>query len=166
MASRRTLAIAAGVVLAGLLVGQAWAAERPAPVSAPASQPASAPAPSDRLALWDANRLDYRTRDEISLPWAQMAASILILIVLGAAALMVTRKVLPRLRPPAGRSVRVIETTYVAPRQALHLVEVAGRRYLLAGNKEGLSMLTEVGGSFEQHVQERLKQTRHEEPST
>ncbi len=179
MVSRRRLTVTAGVVLAGLLVHLAISApaastpsvsvstragEAPARPG-PASQPASAPAPSQGPSFWAGDKLDYRTREDLSLPWAQMAASILVLVVLGAAALLVTRKVLPRIRPAAGRTVRVIETTYVAPRQALHLVEVGQKRYLLAGTKDGLSLLSEVAGGFEEHVRRQLKPPEPEEPS-
>ena len=130
----------------------------------PASQPATKP--KDRSVTWQSDKLDYHTRDDISMPWTKMLASLMILIALGVVALIVTRKVLPRIRPGAGRNLRVIETTYLAPRQAVHLVQVGTRQYLLASGKDGVTLLTEVSATFEEHVQDQLaKGPKPQEPA-
>jgi len=38
----------------------------------------------------------------------------------------------------------VVETIYLEPRKALHLVRVGGQKFLLAASREGLSVLAEV----------------------
>jgi hypothetical protein len=37
-----------------------------------------------------------------------------------------------------------VETIYLEPRKALHLVRVGGQKFLLAASREGLSVLAEV----------------------
>jgi flagellar biogenesis protein FliO len=64
---------------------------------------------------------------------------------LGVAALYLSKKVLPRMVNTAGREIRIIETTCLGPRKALHLVEVGGQRLLIASTSESITMLTSVG---------------------
>jgi len=47
-----------------------------------------------------------------------------------------------------GREVRVIETTCLGPRKALHLVEVGSQRLLIASTNDSVTMLTHVGDTW------------------
>ena len=82
--------------------------------------------------------------DPADLLW-QMLAYVLLILVLGAVALVVVKKVLPRLRTTTGKSISVVETVYLAPRQTLHLLQVGGRRLLVGCTREGISMLADLG---------------------
>jgi len=75
----------------------------------------------------------------------RMLLSVGIVIVLGVVALYLSKTVLPRMAHPAGREIRVVETTYLGPRKALHLVEVGGQRLLIGSTGESITMLTSVG---------------------
>jgi len=88
-----------------------------------------------------------------SLTGTTLYASLLVIIV-GGVALVVIKRVLPRL---AGRGLggsfvgsknqkqmRVLETTHLGPRKALHLVEVSGRKLLLAGCGDQVKLLADV----------------------
>jgi len=75
----------------------------------------------------------------------RMMLAVGIVVVLGAAALYLSKRVLPRVTHPAGREIRIVETTYLGPRKALHLVEVGGQRLLIASAGETVAMLTPVG---------------------
>ena len=72
----------------------------------------------------------------------RMILALGVVIVLGGVALYASRKVLPRAINPAGREIRIIETTYLAPRKALHLIEVGAQRLLIASTIDGITMLT------------------------
>jgi len=76
----------------------------------------------------------------------QMLAYVLVILVLGAAAIIVVRKVLPRLRAATGKRISVLETVYLSPRQTVHLLQVGKQRFLVAGTRERISMLAELAG--------------------
>lgn len=86
----------------------------------------------------------------------RMLVSVGIVAGLGLAALYLSKKVLPRVANPAGREIRIIETTGLGPRKALHLVEVGGQRLLIASTSDRITMLSPVGEAWldvpKQHV--------------
>ena len=88
-------------------------------------------------------------RDDASKVLWKMLASALVILVVGAAALIVTRRLLPRLRAAGGRKISVLETAHIGPRRAVHLVQVGRRQFLLGSTREGIGMLSEVTPSFE-----------------
>jgi flagellar biosynthetic protein FliO len=63
---------------------------------------------------------------------------------LGAAAIYVSKRFLPKLTNLPGKQIRVVETTHLGPRKALHLVEVSGRRLVLGSTAEHITMLADV----------------------
>ena len=75
----------------------------------------------------------------------RMMVAVGVVIALGVAALYVSKRVLPRMAHPAGREIHVVETSYLGPRKALHLVEVGGQRWLIASTNDNVSMLAPVG---------------------
>ncbi len=78
----------------------------------------------------------------------RMMLSVGIVIVLGAAALYLSKRVLPRIAHPAGREIRLLETTCLGPRKALHLVEVGGQRLLIGSSSDRITMLTSIGEAW------------------
>jgi flagellar biogenesis protein FliO len=80
----------------------------------------------------------------------QMLVLVLVILVLGGIAWYVFKKFLPRMRyGSSGRKIRIVETSYINPRQSVHLVEVGTRKLLLAGSKEGLQLLRDVTDAFD-----------------
>jgi flagellar biogenesis protein FliO len=67
--------------------------------------------------------------------------------VLGAAAIFVVKRLLPRLGISQGRQVRVLETVYLGPRKSLYVVQVGDRTLLVSGTRERLGLLADVTGS-------------------
>ncbi len=78
----------------------------------------------------------------------RMTLSVALVIGLGAAALYLSKKVLPRVTNTMGREIRVIETTCLGPRKALHLVEVGNQRLLIASTSDHVTMLSHVGDAW------------------
>ncbi|HSV98618.1 MAG TPA: flagellar biosynthetic protein FliO [Sedimentisphaerales bacterium] len=76
----------------------------------------------------------------------RMALAIVVVGGLGGLALYLSKRVLPRAINPPGREIRIIETTYLGPRKALHLVEVGPRRLLLASTADTITMLAPLDG--------------------
>jgi len=76
----------------------------------------------------------------------KMMLSVGLVLGLGGAALYLSRRVLPRVTKPGGRQIRVLETSFLGPRKALHLVEVDGRRLLLASTSDRVTLLAGLSG--------------------
>ncbi len=74
-------------------------------------------------------------------------AAVLIILVLGAAAVFVVKRVLPRLGISQGRRITVLETVYLGPRKSLHMVRVGERTLLVSGTRERLGLLADVTDS-------------------
>lgn len=85
--------------------------------------------------------------DMSKLLW-QMLAYVLVILVLGGAMIFVVKRVLPKLRTVRGKSISVVETIYLGPRQSVHLLQVGRQRLLIAGTREQISMLAEVTEAF------------------
>lgn len=80
--------------------------------------------------------------------FVKMMLSVVLIIGLGGAALYLSRRILPRVTHAAGKEVRVLETTYLGPRKALHLIEVGGQRLLLASTSDHVTMLAPVNEAW------------------
>jgi flagellar biosynthetic protein FliO len=78
----------------------------------------------------------------------RMMLSVGLIAALGVAALYLSRKVLPKVVNAPGREIRVLETTYLGPRKALHLVEVAQQKLLLASTNDRITTLAHVGDTW------------------
>jgi flagellar biogenesis protein FliO len=84
----------------------------------------------------------------------QMFASMLVILALGGVAILIIKKVLPKLGPIAakggvlsrGGHLRVIETVRLGPQRQVHLLEVDGRRYLVGHTATNITLLAEVPG--------------------
>jgi len=63
---------------------------------------------------------------------------------LGVVALYLSKKVLPRVTNSAGREIRIVETTCLGPRKALHLVEIGAQRLLIASAGDSVTMLAHL----------------------
>jgi len=78
----------------------------------------------------------------------KMMLSVVLVIALGAAALYVSKKVLPRVAHAPGKEIHVLETAYLGPRKALHLVEVGSQRLLIASTNDNVTMLAHVNEAW------------------
>ncbi|MEA3367464.1 MAG: flagellar biosynthetic protein FliO [Planctomycetota bacterium] len=74
-------------------------------------------------------------------------AAVLVILVLGAAAVFVVKRLLPRLGASQGRRITVLETVYLGPRKNLYVVQVGERTLLVSGTRERLGLLADVTGS-------------------
>jgi flagellar biogenesis protein FliO len=81
-------------------------------------------------------------------PMWRMVASILVVIALGVLAFVVVKRLLPRIKRVSGKRVSVLETTYIGPRKAVHLVQVGSRKLLLASSSDRVVKLDDVTGAF------------------
>jgi len=74
----------------------------------------------------------------------KMVLSILVVIAFSIGAIYLSKKLLPKLANHQGKQIRVIETSYIAPRKGLHLIQIGSRRLLVASTNDTVTMLADV----------------------
>lgn len=127
------------------------------PASAPATSPASAPAtqaaasaPVIPMPVYGGKASTSAGDDQGKLLW-EMASRLAIVLAMAVVALLVIKKLLPRLGKGSVLSkkhVRIVETTYLGPKKTLHVVEIGTKRYLLAGCGDQVRFMTDVTEAF------------------
>jgi flagellar biosynthetic protein FliO len=78
----------------------------------------------------------------------QMMLAVLIVIALGVAAIYVSKKLLPKITSLPGKEIRVVETVYLGPRKAVHVLEVGERRFLIGSTNENVTKLADITGDL------------------
>jgi flagellar biogenesis protein FliO len=78
----------------------------------------------------------------------RMMLAVGLILGLGAVALYLSKRALPRVGKAGGKEIHVLETAYLGPRKALHLVEVSGQRLLIASTSDRVTMLTSVNETW------------------
>jgi len=74
----------------------------------------------------------------------KMMVSVLFLIALGAAAIYVSRRFLPKITNLPGKEIRIAETVHLGPRKAVHLLEIGNRRLLIGSTNENITRLADL----------------------
>ena len=75
--------------------------------------------------------------------------AVFVVIVLGAAAIYLSKKLLPRFTQLSGKRIRVIETVHLGNRKTIHLLEIGTQQLLIGSTTEKITMLSDVTGSFD-----------------
>ncbi|MHC4456525.1 MAG: flagellar biosynthetic protein FliO [Planctomycetota bacterium] len=70
--------------------------------------------------------------------------SVLLVVALGAVAIYVSKKFLPRISNLSGKEIRVIETVHLGPRKFVHLLQVGNQRFLIGSTNENVTKLADV----------------------
>lgn len=115
------------------------------PTSLPTSMPTSLPAP--RPGGLPTNFTPNGGGDPTGLMW-QMLSTGLVILALGGLALFAMKKILPKISRATGKRISVLETAYLGPRKAVHLIQVGARKLLVASSPEGVVMLDDMTGAF------------------
>lgn len=137
------------VVLLAIIVvgGAAFMVVSPSPTSGEQKSENSKPA-ANSLFINDPNLL---TTANINLGGSElffkMIISILFVVVLCAAAVYVSKKLLPR-AGLTGKEMRIIETVHLGPRKAVHLLKIGSQRLLIGSTSENITKLADVTGLF------------------
>ena len=74
--------------------------------------------------------------------------AVLFVVALGAAAVYVSKKLLPKLTNLPGKEIRVVETVHLGPRKAVHVLEIGGRRLLIGSTNENVTKLADITDGF------------------
>ena len=70
--------------------------------------------------------------------------AVLFLVVLGAGAIYVSKKFLPKIANLPGKEIRIAETVYLGQRKAVHLLEIGNRRLLIGSTNENITRLADL----------------------
>jgi len=70
--------------------------------------------------------------------------AVLLVIVMGIAAIFLTKKFLPKLTNISGKEIRIIETVHLGSRKSVHLLEIGKRRLLIGSTYENISKLADL----------------------
>jgi len=74
----------------------------------------------------------------------KMMFSVLFLVVLGVAAIYVSKRFLPKITKLPGKEIRVAETVHLGQRKAVHLLEIVNRRLLIGSTNENITRLADL----------------------
>ncbi len=69
---------------------------------------------------------------------------VVLVAVLGAAAIYVSKKFLPKITNLPGKKIRVIETAHIGPRKMVHLLKIGNQRLLIGSTNESITKLADV----------------------
>jgi len=130
MARRCTIAALATLCLLLAIPPAAGAA-------ATSAQPPATPDPKPTFGRQD---------DDFGKVVAQSLGAVFLILLLGALAILVVKRLLPRIGVTQGRRIRVLETVYLGPRRSLHMVRIGDRILLIGGAHDGLSLLSDLTG--------------------
>lgn len=70
--------------------------------------------------------------------------AILLVVVLGAAAIYASRKILPKIANLPGKEIRIVETAHLGPRKAVHLVKIGEQQLLIGSTNENITTLAHI----------------------
>jgi len=74
----------------------------------------------------------------------KMMLSVLLVIVLGVAAIYICRKLLPGITNPLKGQIRILETVHLGRNCAVHLIGIGNQQLLIGSTNEGITMLAEL----------------------
>ena len=74
----------------------------------------------------------------------KMMFAVLFVVVLGVAAIYISKKFLPRIANLPCKKIQVIETVHLGPRKAVHLLKIGHQRFLVGSTSESITKLADV----------------------
>ena len=74
----------------------------------------------------------------------KMMFAVLLVVVLGVAAVYVSKKFLPKITNLSGKKIRVVETVHLGPRKTVHLLKIENRHLLIGSTTESITLLAEI----------------------
>jgi len=78
----------------------------------------------------------------------KMILMVLLVVVFGAAALYLSKKLLPRFSRLSGKRIQVSETVHLGPHKAIHLIKIGKQTFLIGSTNENITKLADVTGQF------------------
>lgn len=76
----------------------------------------------------------------------KMMIMVLLVVVFGAAAIYLSKKLLPKFSRLSGKRIQVCETVHLGPRKAIHLIKIDEQTLLIGSTNENITKLADVTG--------------------
>jgi flagellar biosynthetic protein FliO len=80
----------------------------------------------------------------------KMMLSVLLLVALAITAVYVSKKLLPKITNLPGKRTHILETTYLGPKKAVHLIEIGNQYLLLGSTNENITLLADLTHAMQQ----------------
>jgi len=77
----------------------------------------------------------------------KMMFAVFFVVVLGIAAIYISKRFVPKITNLAGRKIRVIETVHLGQRKTLYLLKIGSRELLIGSTNENITMLADVSSN-------------------
>lgn len=74
----------------------------------------------------------------------KMIFMVLLVVVLGVAAIYLSKKLLPRFTRQSGKRIRICETVHLGPRKTIHLIKIDKQTLLIGSTNESITKLADV----------------------
>jgi len=74
----------------------------------------------------------------------KMMLAVLLVVVLGAAAIYISKKFVPGISRLSGKKIQLSETVHLGPRKAVHLIKIGERMLLIGSTNESITRLADV----------------------
>jgi flagellar biosynthetic protein FliO len=74
----------------------------------------------------------------------KMMAAVLLVVVLGVAAIYISKKFLPKIANLPGKRIHILETVHLGPRKAVHLLQIGNQQLLIGSTSEGITALADI----------------------
>jgi len=74
----------------------------------------------------------------------RLLAAIVIVLVVGSAAIWASKKYLPKIAAAKGKNIKLIETVTLAPQRHVHIIEVGTQKFLIGSSVDSVRMLADV----------------------
>ena len=82
--------------------------------------------------------------DNLNNTLSRMMLAVLIVIVLGAAAIYASKKVLPKLSHSQGKKIKIVETIHLGSRKTIHLLQISDRQILVGSTHDRITKLADI----------------------
>ncbi len=109
-----------------------------------------APAQDGKKNLFSASDSSYKSPfgtesdDGLGGAFRRMMLAVLIVVLLGVAAMVASRKLLPKIAQTQGKKIKVVETIHLGTRKAVHLLEVGNQQILIGSTHDRITKLADI----------------------
>jgi len=76
--------------------------------------------------------------------FVKMMFTVLMVIVLGVAAIYLSKKILPKLSSMSGKTIKIVETVHLGPRKSVHLLKIGNEQILIGSTNENITKLADI----------------------
>ena len=97
--------------------------------------------PNDSTTSFTLGSDDNRVDGEL---FFKMILMVLLVVVLGAGAIYLSKRFLPRFTRLSGKRIQVCETVHLGPRKAIHLIKIGKQAFLIGSTNENITRLADV----------------------